>query len=358
MKRLIAAMLGLMLLLSGLAACKGGGSTAEETTARRSGDWHNKIEYDGSFYVNDTVKLRYSLDKGSITLWDDAGDGYALQKLSYDSTAANALETFTRTDVNGDGNVDLVTVFDAAEADGAVRTRYNLWLWDSGEGQYVSCALYRLITDPVVDVAAGTVTGRAPSEGFGTLVTEYRFTEDYQVEEYAFTVEGAEEVAAAIALQFTGSADVKAAEGSAVVEEEEAVSFVAPQAHISYVSDNRWYIDIGPVGLYRALAWDGETAAYVAESYLGEAGDAQDHAVAYSGKTLQPADIVITEKLSGTFGTAKAVRFTVETAGAFYCDLCRVGNDWYVSADGTEYAYLSYNGDVGEISQAVFAPGD
>ena len=69
----------------------------EAVTTKQTTDWRNQIEYDGSFYVSEEIKLLYSLDKGTITLWDDGGEGEMLQKLSYETTAADAMEkSYTR----------------------------------------------------------------------------------------------------------------------------------------------------------------------------------------------------------------------------------------------------------------------
>ena len=96
-----------ILLMLPLAAACGKKMEAEDTApVKQATDWRNQIEYDGSFYVSREIKLLYSLDKGTITLWDDGGTGKTLQTLTYDTAVTDAMENLIREDINGEGYAD------------------------------------------------------------------------------------------------------------------------------------------------------------------------------------------------------------------------------------------------------------
>ncbi|MBR6650758.1 MAG: hypothetical protein IKL36_05030, partial [Clostridia bacterium] len=78
MKKKITLLLAILLMLN-ITGCKDDVDTPEET--KKPNDWRNTIEYEGNFYVNSETKLLYALDKGTITLWDNAGEGDVLQVL-------------------------------------------------------------------------------------------------------------------------------------------------------------------------------------------------------------------------------------------------------------------------------------
>lgn len=341
-----------ILLMLPLAACSK--KTEQEDTApvKQATDWRNQIEYDGSFYVSQDIKLLYSLDKGSITLWDDSGTGDKLQTLSYDTTVADAMENLIREDINGDGFADLQTVYNEA----AETVCYNLWLWDAGGGKYIPCATYRLLKNPKPDSASGTVSSVLETDAFGTVQSVYQFTETLELELLSQTVEGADEVAGEIARTFIKDAAVIPSEGAATVGGEECTAYTVGAgvsgsgAYIAYTQDAVWYVDAGCLGLYRAVEWDG--GAYTMGHYVEDAGEAQDLAQAYADAD---ADIVITAKDEGDFGGRGAVRYTVEANGAFLCRLCKSElGGWYITADDTVYCEFS-KGELGEPSAYVFS---
>ena len=254
-----------------LTAC-GEKTKAEDTApAKQATDWRNQIEYDGSFYVSKEIKLLYSLDKGTITLWDDSGAGEKLQTLTYDTAVADAIENLTREDINGDGYADLQTVYSETQE----ASCYNLWLWDADDGKYVPCAAYRLVKNPVPDPVSGTVSSVLETEGFGTVRAAYQFSEDLSLELASQTVEGADAVAAEIFRTLIGDMAVSPSEGETTVNGEACTAYTTETgAHIAYTSDAHWYADINCLGLYRAVEWNG--TGYTLGHYMEDAGEAQD----------------------------------------------------------------------------------
>lgn len=344
-----------ILLILPLAASCGGKHPADEAgTSRSSTDWHNKIEYDGSFYVSPEIKLLYSLDKGSITLWDDGGEGDVLQKLSYDTTVSDAMENLIRTDVNGDGYADLQTVY--SEEQGQIC--YNLWLWSGQTGQYRACGMYRLIKNPKSDPETGTVSSVFETEAFGTVQSTYQFTDTLDLEAISQEITDADTVASAIALALTGDAAVAPAAGPAKVGGEEYAAYTVGTgaggsgAHIAYTPDATWYIDMQCLGMYRTVEW--KEGAYVLGPYMDEAGEVQDLALAYED-TAQ--EITITARESGYFDVRSAVRYTVEADGLPLCYLCKTeSGSWYISTDGSAY-YDFVKGEMGAGSEYTFLQG-
>ena len=98
-----------VLLAFSLAGCKDSTHNTEET--KKPSDWRNSIEYEGNFYVDSETKLLYALDKGTITLWDNSGNGDVLQVLDYNTAESDAIERLDIKDVNGDGSNDISTIF-------------------------------------------------------------------------------------------------------------------------------------------------------------------------------------------------------------------------------------------------------
>lgn len=180
-----------LLILPLAVSCAGEQAGDGAQTSRPSTDWHNKIEYDGSFYVSPEIKLLYSMDKGSITLWDDGGEGDVLQTLSYNTTVPDAMENLIRTDVNGDGYADLQTKFSEEQG----QTCYNLWLWSEQTGQYQICGMYRLIKNPNPDPEDGTVSSLIETEAFGTMQSTYQFTDALDLETISQEITDADSVA-------------------------------------------------------------------------------------------------------------------------------------------------------------------
>lgn len=353
-RKKIALGLCILLILPLAVSCAGEQAGDGAQTSRPSTDWHNKIEYDGSFYVSPEIKLLYSLDKGSITLWDDGGEGDVLQTLSYNTTVPDAMENLIRTDVNGDGYADLQTKFSEEQG----QTCYNLWLWSEQTGQYQICGMYRLIKNPNPDPEAGTVSSLIETEAFGTMQSTYQFTDALDLETISQEITDADSVASTIALALTGDAAVSPAAGPAHIGGGEYAAYTVGTgtggsgAHIAYTPDAVWYIDKGCLGMYRTVEWKEE--AYVLGRYMDEAGEVQDLALAY---TDAAQEIVITARESGIFGEQDAIRYTVEADGIPLCDLCKTeSGSWYISTDGTAYYDFSKS-ETGEISEFTFSQG-
>lgn len=348
--------LGLCILLILPLAVSCGKEQSEDGTqvSLLSTDWHNKIEYDGSFYVSPEIKLLYSLDKGSITLWDDGGEGDVLQKLTYETTVSDAMENLIRTDVNGDGYADLQTVYSEKQGQAC----YNLWLWNAETGQYRLCGLYRLIKNPKPDLESGTVSSIFETEAFGTVQSTYQFTDTLDLEATTQEITDADSVASAIALALTGDAGVEPAEGPAKISGEEYAAYIVGTgaqesgAYVAYTPDASWYIDKGCLGMYRTVEW--KEGAYVSGRYMDEAGEAQDLALAYKDAAQ---NITITARENGYFDVWSAVRYTVEADGLPLCNLCKTeSGSWYISIDGSSY-YDFAKGEMGEMSEFTFSQG-
>ena len=331
-----------------LTAC--GEKTKAEDTApvKQATDWRNQIEYDGSFYVSKEIKLLYSLDKGTITLWDDSGTGEKLQTLTYDTAVADAMENLTREDINGDGYADLQTIYSETQD----ASCYNLWLWDADGGKYVPCAAYRLVKNPVPDPASGTVSSVLETDGFGTVRAAYQFSEDLSLELASQTVEGADAVAAEISRTLIGDMAVSPSEGETTVNGEACTAYTTETgAHIAYTSDAHWYADINCLGLYRAVEWNG--TGYTLGHYMEDAGEAQD--LARAAYTNGDVSVDITAKDFGFFGGRSAVQYTMEAEGVFLCKLCKPGlGGWYVTVDDGLYYDFS-GGEIGEVSEHAFS---
>ena len=344
----------ILFVLSLVTSCSRGQSE-EAVTTRQATDWRNQIEYDGSFYVSEDIKLLYSLDKGTITLWDDGGDGEMLQRLSYETTAADAMENLIREDVNGDGYVDLQTIYNDVEGEAC----YNLWLWSSTDGQYQACGMYRMVKNPQPDPASGSVSSQYVTEAFGTVVSTYQFTEGLELEMVSETISDADDIAAAIALALTGESTVVPSQGEATIDEIACAAYTVGAgvagsgAYIAYMPDGSWFVDIDCLGIYRAVEWNGET--YIPGHYMEEAAEAEDLALAYA-PDADYSKIHIAAKEEGSFGRSNGVQYTVESDGTVLCLLCNVGqSDWYISTDGGVSYYAFAGGEIGEISEETFS---
>ncbi len=349
----IAVGLCILLILPLAVSCDKEKSAVQTEKSTGTTDWHNRIEYDGSFYVSSEVKLLYSLDKGSITLWDDTGEGDVLQKLSYDTTVSDAMENLIQTDVNGDGYADLQTVYSQEQG----QSCYNLWLWSEQTGMYQVCGRYRLIKNPQPDPEVGTVSSIFQTEAFGTVQSTYRFTDALELEPISQEIIDADSVAAAIAAALTGDAAIVPAKGPATIGGEKSVGgftvgtgMSGSGVHIAYLPDASWYIDLQCLGMYRIVEW--KEGTYAPGPYMDEAGQVQDLAMAYKEGIRE---ITITAKEDGAWDVFNAVRYTVEADDGFLCFLCRTEfGDWYISTDGAAYCDF-VNGEVGPASEYTFS---
>ncbi len=273
MKKILIALLAALPLIIFLSACDEGASTPADTQS--SGDWRNKIEYEGNFYVDSSTKLLYALDRGTITLWDNAGDGEKLQTLEYNSAESGAIESLEIADVNGDGANDISTVFSENEEG----TKYNLWLWNTNEGKYTECKLYRNINDPVISEDKTTVRGTLDKGIFGVVTTTYAFTETLTLDPVSTVIAGADNIAAGISAALCNGAPVSLTEGAATVQSIPCTVYAATAdgkqtAYIAHTEDASWFVDIGCVGAYRMV--DGTEGAYTAGLYVDEAGELAD----------------------------------------------------------------------------------
>ncbi len=288
MKRKITALLALILALS-LASCNKAQSGDEETKA--PSDWRNSIEYEGNFYVNSKTKLLYALDKGTITLWDNAGNGEKLQVLDYNSAESTAIESLDIKDFNGDSSNDISTIFSENEEG----KKYNLWLWDSANGKYKEVKGYRNINNPVISEDCTTVTGTLDRGIFGVVTSVYTFTDALTIEESSVTVANSEGIANDIATAFSLD-NVVLGEGQAFIQSSPCTVYVADdKAYIAHTSNGYWYIDIGCVGVYKAI--NDNNGAYAAGFYVDEAGEIADVCAALY--ECKPEELTITETSIG-----------------------------------------------------------
>ena len=242
-----------------------------DTDTAAASDWRNSIEYESFFYVNEQTKLLYSLDVGSITLWDNNGNGEILQTIDYESAATNAIESIKFEDVNMDGNADIMNLYSEKESG----KKYNLWLWDSVNGKYTECKRFRGINNPVISDDGKTVSGAEDKGVFGYIITVYRITDQLILEEASVTITNANDIAGTICTNILGDAAPEKAEGVATIDETECSVYYALRggeriAFVAYSPAGNWYLDEGCVGSYRSV--DYADGAYIKGSYTGEMG--------------------------------------------------------------------------------------
>lgn len=328
-----------------LCSCgNGGGEDTEETAAGKS-DWRNSIEYEGSFYVNENTKLLYALDRGSITLWDNGGNGEILQVLRYDSSVTDAMEHFERMDINGDGSSDIRIIYESGE-----RNRYNLWLWNDEQAQYNMCRLYRDIYDPEL-TEDNKIIGFESKGVFGNVEKTYAFNEKMTLEVKKSVVTDADEVASRISAGLS-LGEVRRAEGNATVDKRVCRAYIAENngssSYIACNDDGEWYADTGAVGFYRCVKHDG-TVFSVGE-YTGD-----EKLVGETAAKLKDSDIRITHKADGVMNGKAAKCYTVEYSGGSFYIIVPDGGVWYFSEDNENYRVLSSgNAALGEPVEGAF----
>ncbi len=304
MKKLISLLLCLT-ILTALASCKTTELTRPEDT-EPAGDWRNKIEYEGNFYVNRDTKLLYALDKGTITLWDSNGDGKVLQTLDYSSAESDAIESIEIKDVNLDGHNDIINTFAKDDKD----TKYNLWLWNNSDKKFVECKLYRGIPNPVVSEDGKSVTGYEDKGVFGKLETHYVFTDTLALELSSVIISNADTVAADISADLADGAPLTKAEGSATIEGFDCKVYAAEEAgkqtvYIAYSSSAYWYIDRGCVGVYKMV--ENTNGTYTAGGYVSEAGEMADLCA-----QLYSCDVSMLEITKTTLGEIASLSYDEE----------------------------------------------
>ncbi len=345
MKKKMTLLLAILLMIS-LSACKDDTNNNEET--KKTSDWRNSIEYEGNFYVDSGTKLLYALDKGSITLWDNAGEGDVLQVLEYNSAESGAIESLEIKDFNGDGANDISTIFSESESG----KKYNLWLWDKEQNKYKAVSSYRNINNPVISDDHTTVTGSLDRGIFGVVTSVYTFTDHLTLEETSVTIANADTIAQNISNALAGGAAVALGEGVANIQSVPCSVYVAESAYIAFTSDGTWYIDKGCVGAYKII--NDNNGAFEAGIYVDEAGEITDIcaqlydcdtsaltvtstnmgklvALSYDaeGKVIPPEAPDGDEIPNGR----EAKGFTVEKDGAVLCTILKAGNSSYFCLD-------------------------
>lgn len=334
MKRLTALILVCLLTLS-LCAC--GGGDEKETTAATKTDWRNTIEYEGSFYVNSKVKVLYALDKGSVTIWDNAGNGNVLQTINYNTSVSDAIERIEKKDFNADGSCDLRIIYSENESG----TRYNLFLWSENTKRFAECRLYNEITDPVIDESTGEVIGVYDNGIFGVLTCRYAFNENCGLDLIESSVGDMTEVAKNIAKSILGdTVTVTLAEGQATVEGEVNHTFIvknggADIAYLACSSEGIWAIDKGCYGFYRLLSE--KDGAVLLGNYLGEGRAAQSLAV-----TILGADVEIHSLTAGTINESTAKCYVMMSEGGETISLAGDSRGfWYISRNGVSFTQVN-----------------
>ena len=329
-----------------LFSCSGNSAENDETTAPREKDWHNSIEYEGSFYVNETTKLLYSLDRGTVTLWDDKGSGNVLQTLKYDSTVDDAMERVEFADENFDSNADIKILYD--ESNGK---KYNLWLWNENKGQFDMCTKYKDIRDPRQVPEDKVIMSTDDNGVFGVLEKKFAFDEHMNITEVAASVIDESTVANNIAEKLSlGS--TSPAESKVNIGKLECTAFITKDGngtttgYLAYDADGVWYADMGALGFYRSLAIDSDSI--VLADYTEEAGQVQKLAAAnFEGDiaiTYKQSGYMSYENTDGSSGKTEAYRYTVTSDGEVCCYIVGANSSyWYISTDGKSYSKLNKN---------------
>lgn len=335
-----------------LFSCKKDGEEMISGTDAAPADWRDKIAYDGSVYVNKDTKVLYSMDKGSITIWDNAGDGSPLQTLNYDTYYDKAFDTFKFEDVNRDGSKDITLIYNKKDS----FTLYNLWLWNSKTGSFTAIPLYRSIYDPKVSPDGKYVYGKKDMGVFGTLEMTYEFGEDLSLAKIKTDIANADEIASAMASQLIGIKDAEKT-GTTVTLNGEVCNVMAVKesgrnvAYLAYAPEGSWYIDTKCIDVFRQI---GEAnGSYVLKDYSDAAGEAYERASAiYDNK-----NVVITDFIRGKIGACEAEAYVFSLDGNKLCTIIKADNNvWYGSEGSLKDCYIvSASGDfeyiIGETHQ-------
>ena len=357
MKKKITLLLAILLMLN-ITGCKDDVDTPEET--KKPNDWRNTIEYEGNFYVDSETKLLYALDKGTITLWDNAGEGDVLQVLEYNSAESEAIESLEIADVNGDASNDISTIFSENESG----KKYNLWLWNKTDKKYKAVNNYRNITNPIVSEDHTTVTGTLDRGIFGVVTSVYTFTEQLTLEETSITIANADVIAQSISDAIAGGAKVSLGDGIATIQSLPCSVYVAEgAAYIAFTPDGNWFIDKGCVGAYKAI--EDKDGSFVEGFYMDEAGELADICAqlyqcdvneltitaAHMG-TLVPlsydaeGQVIAPEEPEGDEipHGREAKGFTIAKDGTTLCNMVKAGNSSYFCLDpnlsGDDYYHM------------------
>lgn len=347
MKKIIIAFLALFAALC-LFSCTSEGGAEEETTAKS--DWRNTIEYESSFFVNESKKMLYALDKGSITLWDNAGDGKALQVIEYDTSVADAIERIEKEDFNNDGNSDIRIIYSESEKG----KRYNLFLWSEKAGRFVECQLYNTITDPVWDSETGNIVGVVDKGVFGTVTTNYAFNESSGLDVVSVAVGDLEGVASLVCASVGGDRIERIVNSFAVNDIPCNGFYVYSSdkriAYIAYTAEYSWFVDEGCCGLYREVGE--KDNAVVLGDYVGAAKHAYDLVKLIKGEGAK-----LTGMTLGVIRDLPAERFGgVDEEGNRFAVVTDDKGLWYYSEDGTTFVQvLSGTGEIAGEEEYQFA---
>ena len=325
MKKLLLAAIAIVAALC-LFSCGGEGKKEEETTVKT--DWRNTIEYEGAFFVNESKRVLYALDTGSITVWDNAGDGKVLQVIEYDTSVADAIERIEKEDFNNDGNCDIRVIYSENERG----KRYNLFLWSEKTGRFAECQLYNTINNPVYNEETGYVTGITDLGIYGKATVEYAFNENSGLDKVSASVEGLEDIAKMIATSIGGDSF-------------EDTGYVSKNgnriAKISHNSEFEWFVDMGCIGLYRKL--EESEGAVVIGDYIENAKPAYELI-----KLLKGEDAKFTGTTLGVIRNLPAQSFeAVDGEGNSFSVVTDENGLWYFSEDGVTFVQvLSATGEV------------
>lgn len=346
MKKTVFAALAAALLLT---SCGGGDKNPADTTEQ---DWRNRIEYEGSFYVDRETKLLYANDKGKITLWDNGGSGSVLQTVEYDTYVNDAADRVETEDFNSDGFTDLRVVY--SESDEGVC--YNLWLWSQKDMKFTECRPYRNILSPET-TEDGKILGTKNGATFGKLETVYSFTDELSIEAESFGI--SEDLAVAdsiIKLICQTPTTVEKSEGHATIDGVTCPVFNvihedSSEDYLAYNDKGEWLYDARCSGMYRCLVLT-EKGTVDLGRYVGEAGAVQQAAEKILGELPR---ILLAEK--GTIADSDAVKYTLSTENGrkeLYI-ITESGGLWYCSEDGVAYSVLnSSDGTQGEGVSIIF----
>ena len=338
----------LVLVLSALMLFSCGGDKKNEEETKKETDWRNTIESEGSFFVNEKIRLFYALDTGRITLWDAGGDGSVLQTIEYDTTVSDAIERIEKEDFNGDGYKDIRIYY----YEGEEGTRYRLWLWGDRAGKYSECRLYSSIYDPAYDPEAKTVTGIEDLGAFGKLTRVYAFNETLGLDVVSVTIDDPQKIASDIAASTVGGT-VRPAEGTAKVNEVECSAYVVSEsgtdiAFIAHTEESEWFVDVGCLGFYKSVVE--KDGAILLSDYVGIAGvcmDMCEKMTGERGEILTKVGGYIDENLSG-------FKYVIKTQSG---DQVAIVNDsgglWYFCEDLDADVYTKRSTATGEAVNEV-----
>lgn len=347
MKKILLAAIALITVLC-LFSCGSEGKKEEETTAKT--DWRNTIEYESAFFVNESKRMLYALDKGSITIWDNAGDGKILQVIEYDTSVADAIERIEKEDFNGDGNCDIRIIYSESEKG----SRYNLFLWSEKAERFVECQLYKTITNPVYDESTGNIIGVTDKGVFGTVTRLYAFNEGSGLDEVSVQIGDLEKVVLTMA-GAVGGDRVENIVNSFTVNDIPCLGYYVYSgaemiAYVAYTADSQWYADEGCLGLYREIREEG--AKPVLGDYVGDAKHAYDLVKLIKGDSAR-----LTGTALGVIRDLPAERYEgIDESGARFAVVTDEKGLWYYSEDGITFVQvLSATGEAAGDEEYEFA---